>query len=123
MYGPAMRPGAGVRMSELERMRQDDPEMYALVELDEQLEQQSAELADQLRQAAADKRDELRTQLAELVNKHFDIRQQRRELQLKRMEAELARLRDAIQQRNQVRTSIIKDRIAELTGSPRELGF
>ena len=78
---------------------------------------------EQLRRAASDQREKLKTQLTDLVNKHFDVRQQRRELQLKRMEDELARLRDAIKQRNEVRESLVKERLLELTGDPRDLGF
>ncbi len=120
--GPGFRPG-GPRPLEQQRLRQDDPEMYALVEQDQQLEQQTQELAEQLRRAASDQREKLKSQLAELVNKHFDVRQQRRALQLKRMEDELARLRDAIQQRHEARESIVKERLLELTGDPRDLGF
>jgi hypothetical protein len=121
---PGFRPGfGGGRGGDPDVMRQQDPEMFALVNQDEQLEQQSAELADRVRRASAEQRDQLKTQLKELVNKHFEIRQQRRELQLKRMETELARLREAIKERNEARDSIIQLRLTELTGDVKDLGF
>jgi hypothetical protein len=116
-------PGGGLRMGEYERLRREDPEMFALLNQDEVLEQQTLEMADKVRRATSDEREKLRMELSELVNKHFDVRQQRRELQLKRMEAELSRLREAIKQRNDTRDSIIKERMTELVGEAKGLGF
>lgn len=121
--GPGFVPGGGTRMGEYERLRREDPEMFALLNQDEVLEQQTLEMADKVRRATSDEREKLQTQLSELVNKHFDVRQQRRELQLKRMEAELSRLREAIKQRNDTRDSIIKERMTELVGEAKGLGF
>ena len=118
-----LRPGFGSRVNELEAMRQQDPEMFALVNQDEQLEQQTADLADQARRASGEQQAKLKVQLIELVNKHFEVRQQRRELQLKRMETELGRLREAIKERNDARALIIQQRLTELTGEVRDLGF
>src|SRR5262245_51232276 len=42
---PGLRPGFGGRGSDPDLMRQQDPEMFALVSQDEQLEQQTADLA------------------------------------------------------------------------------
>lgn len=120
---PGLRPGFGGRGGDPDFMRQQDPEMFALVSQDEQLEQQTADLADQVRRASGEQRDKLKTQLTEMVNKHFEIRQQRRELQLKRMETELGRLREAIKERNQAREAIIQQRLTELTGEVKDLGF
>jgi len=112
-----------MRIGDYERLRRDDPEMFGLLNQDELLEQQTLDLAERLRRAPTDEREKLQTQLSELVNKHFDVRQQRRELQLKRMEAELGRLRDAIKQRNETRDAIIKERMTELVGDAKGLGF
>jgi len=120
--GPGFVPG-GIRMGDYERLRRDDPEMFALLNQDEMLEKQTLDAADQLRRAPSEQREKLQTQLGELVNKHFDVRQQRRELQLKRMAAELARLREAIKQRNDSRDTIIKERMTELVGDAKGLGF
>jgi hypothetical protein len=119
--GPGFVPG-GARI-DMERLRQDDPEMYALLLSDQQLEEQTLDAADELRRAPSEQREKLRMQLSDLVNKHFDVRQQRRELQLKRMEAELGRLRGAIKERNDTRDKIIEERMTELTGSAKNLGF
>ena len=57
------------------------------------------------------------------MNKHFDVRQKRRELQLKRMEDELQRLREAITSRNKSRESIVTNHMKELVGEERDLEF
>ena len=90
---------------------------------DAELERQTYQMAEQVRRASAENREKLTTQLTELVNKHFDVRQKRRELQLKRMEEELKRLRDAINERNEARAKIVKERMAELIGTPNKPEF
>jgi hypothetical protein len=101
----------------------DDPEMRELVRKDFDTEREALELAGQYRRASGEEREKLKTQIAELVAKHFDIRQQRRKLQLKRMEEELSRLREAITKRDDASATLVKNRIAELIGEPRELDF
>jgi hypothetical protein len=58
-----------------------------------------------------------------VVTKHFDVRQQRRELELKRMDEQLQRLRDAIKKRQDSRQRIIDRRVSELVGSDGSLDF
>jgi septum formation topological specificity factor MinE len=116
-------PGGMLPPHEWERLRQDDPEMHALFVEDEKLDRQTLELASRLRRAAADSRDKLREELADVVTRHFETRQKRRELQLKRMEEEIERLRAAIAERNKAREKIVADRIEELTGDANPLEF
>jgi hypothetical protein len=101
----------------------DDPEMRELLAQDAELERQTFQMADQVRRARPEDREKLTAQLTELVNKHFDVRQKRRGLQLKRMEEELQRLRDAIKERNDSRASIVKERMTELIGNPDKPEF
>jgi hypothetical protein len=101
----------------------DDPEMRELMKQDADLDREANDLANRLRRASGAERDKLKGELADLVNKHFDARQKRRELQLKRLQEELERLQSAISKRNASRESIVKNRIAELTGEPRDLEF
>jgi septum formation topological specificity factor MinE len=87
------------------------------------MERQTMELVAQVRRAAGDEREKLKKDVSDLVAKHFDVRQERRKLQLKRLEEELKRLRDAITKRDDSSDSIVKNRISELIGEPRELDF
>lgn len=97
--------------------------MGELFEQDRQLDRQSHELGDQFRRAPNQEREELRGKLREVVEKHFNIRQERRRLELRRLEEELGRLRESIEQREENRSSIIQRRLNELTGEDRGLSF
>lgn len=105
------------------RLERDDPEMYALLAEDQKLDRETQELAVKCRQAKAEDREKLVKELGVKVNQHFDSRQKRRELQLKRMEEELARLREAIEARNQTRDEVIKKRMNDLVGPTTDLEF
>lgn len=117
--GPGMGPGP----YEMQRLEQDDPEMYKLVVEDARLDREAIAMARRVLQAKSPEREKLEGELAVLVNKHFDVRQQRRELSLKRMEEELKRLREAIEERTKGRDEIVEKRIAELVGSDSTLEF
>jgi len=97
-------------------LEQRDPEMYKLLKTDHDLERETRELAMQFRRAPAPQRTAIRERIGELVGKHFEARQQRRGLELKRLEEELKRLRDAIERRNQAREEIVKRHVSELLG-------
>lgn len=99
-----------------------DPEMYKLLKDDYDLERRARELTIQYRRAATAQRTEIKQQLTQLVNKHFDVRQERRLLELKRLEEELKRLRDAIDQRSEARAELVGKRVSELLGK-EELDF
>ena len=108
---------------EMQRLEQDDPEMYRLLAEDNRLEREAQSLARQVRAAKSDEREKLRAELAVTVDKHFEVRQQRRELSLKRMEEELKRLREAIESRTKGREEIVQKRLTELIGDDKELEF
>jgi hypothetical protein len=101
----------------------DDPEMRDLHRKDSEMERQTMQLVAKYRSAGSEERAKLKQEVTDLVAKHFDVRQERRKLQLKRMKEELERLSDAITKRDDSSDSIVKNRIAELIGEPRELDF
>jgi hypothetical protein len=115
--------GPGLGPSPFEPLEEVDPEMFKLVSEDNQLERECFALARQFQQAKSQEREKLRTQLEVQVNKHFDVRQQRRELSLKRLEEELKRLREAIEARTKAREEIVRKRMTELVGDERDLEF
>jgi hypothetical protein len=104
-------------------MKNKDPEMYKLLKQDMVLERESRELAMEYRRAPKDQREKIKQQIEELVNKHFDVRQQRRTLELKHLEEELQRLRDVMDRRAKSRKDVVEKRVSELTGSEDELRF
>jgi hypothetical protein len=118
-YGPQGMPGApGMRgmMGGMGPMGPSDPEMEKLMQLDFSLDGQSHELAEQFSQASKDQRDEIKKKLDEVVTKQFEARQERRTLELKRLEDEIKRIRDSIDKRNQGKQQIVDRRVSELLG-------
>lgn len=104
-------------------MQEPDGKLAELTRADEQFEHMGRQLAQHFRMANQEQREELKAKLTEVLNKHFEIRQQRRELQIKRMEAELQRQRETIKKRAEARDEIIQKRLSELTGEQSDLEF
>ena len=104
-------------------LERTDPEMYKLLTEDYELERRTRELAIQYRRASGERRAEIREQLKESVDKHFQVRQERRLLELKRLEEELQRLREAIQRRDESRKTLVGERVLELLGDENDLDF
>ena len=98
-------------------MRTNDPELFKAMQDDFDLERQSRDLADQYRRARKDDQAKIKEKLVEIVNKHFEVRQQLRNLEVKRLEEQLKQLRDKIDQRTKNRKEIVDKRIIELTGA------
>jgi len=113
----------GPPLFEMQRLEQDDPEMYQLLVEDNRLDREASAVARRVREAKSTDREKLRADLAVVVNKHFDVRQQRRELSLKRMEEELKRLREAMESRAKGRDEIVQKRLTELVGADKDLEF
>lgn len=118
MMGPGM--GHGL---DWQRLEQDDPEMYALLKADHEMERKSLEISHELRQLPTEQRVKKKEELTKLLNEHFDVRQKRRELQIKRMEEELKKLRDAVTKRNEARAEVVGKRLSELTGDEGDKDF
>lgn len=104
-------------------MEKNDPEMFKLLQEDLDLERQTREQAMQYRRAPKAQREKIKVKLQELVNKHFDVRQQRRSLELKRLDEELKRLREAMDRREKARKDLVERRVVELLGPDEDPGF
>jgi hypothetical protein len=100
-----------------------DPQEHQMNMEEYELARKTTELTMRYRHAPAEQREQVKKELTDLVNRHFEVRQQRRELQLKRLEEELQRLRESIQARNEAREQIVNRRIAELLGDKDDLSF
>lgn len=101
----------------LEQMKKTDPEMYNLFKQGAELDLAERQLAMQYRNAVDEKaKAEISARLAELVGKHFDVRQQRRALELERLEKELNRMKDLLEKRKSSRDEIIEKRVKTLKG-------
>lgn len=117
-------PGMSGDMGEMRgQPYREDPEMEALNRSDFDLDQQTRDLSEKLRTAKGGDREKIKAEISEVITKHFDVRQERRDLQIKRMEDELKKLREAMTKRNDSKDQIIKKRLAELVGNEDDLGF
>ena len=116
MPGMQGMPGMGMPFDD-ERLRENDPEMFELEQNDRRLERESQELAEQYRRASdGPARDEIRGKLRDTVARHFKMRQQRRELEVKRIEAQLDRLRGSLERRSKDADAIIDRRMSQMLG-------
>lgn len=122
--GPGMMRGMPGMAHPDEAMRREaDPEMFELEENDRRLDHDSHELAEHYRHAPeGPAREEIRGKLRETVERHFKVRQERRELEVKRLEAQLERLRGALERRSKDADAIIERRMSQLLGA-EDFGF
>jgi len=97
--------------------------MFKLLRQEMDLDRQTRALAEDYRQSPRPKRDDIKKQLEKLVDQQFEVRQQRRQLELKRLEEELQSLRDAMERRNKARKQIVEKRVTELLGQEEDVGF
>ena len=97
--------------------------MFKLLRQEMDLDRQTRDLAGDYRQTPRAKRDDIKKQVEKLVDQQFEVRQQRRQLELKRLEEELQSLRDAIERRNKARKEIVEKRVSELLGQEQDIGF
>ena len=104
-------------------MGMDDAEMFKLQQKDMELEQESHQLAMQYQspRTSKDDREKLKQEVVEVVNKQFEVRQQRRALELKHLEEGLKRLREIVERRAKAKKELVEKRISELIG-PEEPG-
>jgi hypothetical protein len=123
MGGPGMGMGMMDGMSPMDRLRDTDPEMFELEQNDQRLDRESRELAEHYRRAPeGPAREELRHKLKETVAQHYKSRQSRRELEVKRLEAQLERLRGALEKRSKDADAVIDRRVSQLLGE-EDFGF
>ena len=111
---PGFPPRGG---NDLESLKTRDPELYKAVREDRELERQTRDQAEQYRRADKGEQAKIKEKLAEIVNKHFQVRQQLRNMEVKRLEEQLKVLRSKIEQREKDRKEIVAKRITELTGA------
>lgn len=71
--------------------------MYPLVKDDVELERKSFELSEQIRRTSkTEEKERLKNELINVVENHFNVRQERREMELKRLEEQIDRMRESL---------------------------
>ena len=100
--------------------------MKEFFQRDHELERRTRELAAQMKRASAasgPESDEPRQEIKNVVEEHFQVRQERREHELNHLRERLEQLERSIERRNEAREEIISRRVAELTGTQHDLSF
>jgi hypothetical protein len=119
VYGRGMQSGAPAMAMEAiygYSRRAVDPK-------DAELDRKARETAGALqREQDPAKKAQIKASLQAMVAEQFQVRQQRRAEEMKRLEDEVKKLRDALEKRERAKDAIIARRVAELTGED-DLGF
>lgn len=102
---------------DLDLAKQQDPARYDLKLNEVKMEQKSHYLSEQYRRAKADEeKNGIRKELRTLLDQLFDVKEQNREAEVKRLEQELARLKSTMIERKRNKDQIVSIRLEELTG-------
>jgi hypothetical protein len=89
-----------------------------------QLANQAGEFARELGSAKSDTdRDKLKTQLGTVLEKQFELRQQRHKKEIESLEAQVKKLRDLVDKRQENRREIIAKRLDQILQESQGLGW
>lgn len=100
------------RFRDIENMRKNDPERFKLLQADAEMDRKIKELVFKFKKETdAEKKESLRNEISDLCVKHFEVRQQRREMDLARMKAWLNQMEQGIEKSRQNKDKIIEQRI------------
>ena len=100
------------------------PAIWALSGEEVGYSHEAEQLAQQLGEAKSDSdRDKIKAQLAEILEKQFDQRQKRHEEELKALEAQVKKLKDLVDKRQENRRDIIRARLNQIEKEAQGLGW
>jgi hypothetical protein len=89
-----------------------------------QLANQANEVAHQLGSAKSDAdREKLKTQLSTVLEKQFEFRQQRHKKEIESLEAQVKKLRDLVDKRQENRREIVAKRLDQILQESQGLGW
>ena len=105
------------QLREMKELKERDPERFKLQMRIAELDRQSNELGQKVRLTPeGDAKKQAATELREVLNRLFDLRQEEREKNVQQIERDLKELREALEQRKAKREEIIQHRFDQLTG-------
>lgn len=82
------------------------------------------QLGRQLAEAKSDSdRDKIKAKLSDLLEKQFDLRQKRHESEIEALEAQVKKLKDLVQKRQENRRDIISKRLDQVVRDAQGLGW
>jgi hypothetical protein len=105
------------QLREMKELKERDPERFKLQMRITELDRHAAELGQRVRHVKEeDAKKQAATELKEVLNKLFDLRQEEREKNVQQIERDLKELRESLEQRKAKRNEIIQHRFDQLTG-------
>jgi hypothetical protein len=100
------------------------PEHNQLAEQESTLAHEANEIRHRLESATTDaQRSDVRTKLAENLGKQFDLRQKRHGLEIEALEAQVKKLKELVQKRQESRAEIISRRTDQVLREAEGLGW
>jgi hypothetical protein len=116
--------GGGFQRSTVYSTGQPHNLYYSFTPEENQLSQQAEQLARQLAEARSDgDREKIKSLLSELLEKQFDQRQKRHEEEIKQLEAQIKKLKDLVDKRQENRREIISARLNQIVKESQGLGW
>ncbi|MEX0774148.1 MAG: hypothetical protein WD042_00395 [Phycisphaeraceae bacterium] len=112
------------RLYRLAELKKDDPELFKLTMVDVRLTRESFEATRRVQKAQRDGEaaeiQATQAKLHSIIDQQFQVRQQMREHELKKVEAQAARLRQDLEKRLSERDKLIDQRVQELLSAKSE---
>jgi hypothetical protein len=88
------------------------------------LAHESEQCMHQLAEAKSDsEKEKLKSKLGEILDKQFDVRQKHHETEIAALEAQVKKLRDLVQKRNENRREIVSKRLDQMLRDSQGLGW
>jgi len=114
----------GRQLREMKDLRERDPERFKLQMQIAELDRHSVELGQKVRRAPdGDAKKQAATELREVLNKLFELRQEERERTVQQIDRDLKELRESLEKRKARREEIIQHRFDQLTGKAEMLDW
>jgi len=108
----------------LRELKERDPQRYEQVIQERKMETEIKGLAGQYRKSQDNsEKEELKKQIKTKMEKLFDLREAQREIEIKRLEEQLTKLREKMKVRKANRDKIIERRQRELIGEDDDMGW
>lgn len=103
------------RTEQLSMLQKEDPQHYDMEIRQETLDEKTFLLAQSYQTAKSEReKQSIKRQLEAAVNEQFDLREQIKESDVKRMEAELRQVKGKLKQRKANKSRIVKQRVNQL---------
>ena len=106
----------------LDFAKKNDPQRYELMLQETRMEQETQQRGEQYRRARTDEeKNRIGQELQQLLDRLFDVKEKNKELEIKRLEEQLAKLKNTIAERKKNKSQIVAARMEELTDERNSL--